>query len=245
MAVLTDRLNALAQQINEGETMADIGTDHGFLPIFLHADGISPKVVMTDVSEKSLSKAKENGRGVTGLDDSSFRCGDGLAPIGHGEVDAVVMAGMGGVLMVEILSADLPKSRSMAKFILQPRNRAHVLRRWLAHNGFSIVKEVLVRERHNLCEIIVASPDGAGPEQNWVDKAWPDRDIRWEVPPMYESTDDPLAEEYLHRKLEREKRVLREVRKAQSLNLERLKELDDRIAYLKDLWGKRRSTNEV
>ena len=251
MAILSDRLDALAKQINEGETMADIGTDHGFLPIYLHTQGISPKVVMTDVSAKSLSKARENGEGVKGLPDSSYRCGDGLAPIQPGEVDAVVLAGMGGMLMVEILTADLPKSRSIGKFVLQPRNHAEALRRFLALNGFSIAREVLVREGRHLCEIIVASPNQTKPmtpdddPNRWTDAGWPVSDIRWEVPPMYAESHDPLTTEYLHKKFEREKRVMRDLHKAKTLDGARLQQQEVRIAYLKSLMKKRGVADEI
>lgn len=239
MAVLSARLKTLAQQINEGETMADIGTDHGFLPIYLHTHSISPKVVMTDVSDKSLSKARENGQGIPGISDSSFRCGDGLSPIHAGEVDAVVMAGMGGMLMVEILSADLSKAKTIAKYVLQPRNHAGALRSFLAQNGFSITKEVLVREGRHLCEIILASPI----QGTLLD--WPALDIRWEVPLSYGKINDPLADEYLHRKMEREKRVLRDLHKAKSLDHDRVQMQYFRIEYLKNLIETRRSKDEI
>lgn len=251
MAILSDRLDTLAQQINEGETMADIGTDHGFLPIFLHSQGISPLVVMTDVSEKSLSKARENGQAIPDLPESSYRCGDGLAPIKPGEVDVVVLAGMGGMLMADILSADMPKSRTIPKFVLQPRNHAEALRRCLALNGFSIIKEVLVRERRHLCEIIIASPDQikSASKTNdligWTDVGWPAGDIRWEVPPMYAEINDPLAKEYLHRKWEREKRVLRDLHKAKSVDEIRLAKQAERIAYLGHLYEKRVTDDEI
>jgi tRNA (adenine22-N1)-methyltransferase len=189
-----------------------------------------------------LSKARENGHGIPGIDDSMFRSGDGLSSIQPGEVDVVVMAGMGGVLMVEILSGDLMKARTFAKYVFQPRNHAEVLRCFLAQNGFAVTNEILVREGRHLCEIIVASP---GEDRNlWTCMNWPAWDVRWEVPPMYASVPDPLALEYLHRKLEREKRVMRELRKAKSLDEIRLTLQAARIAYLKNLYETRQANDE-
>ncbi len=246
MAMLTGRLEALAQQIKPGETMADIGTDHGFLPILLFEQGTCPKVIMTDVSEKALARARRHGEGITGLSDTNYRAGDGLSPINPGEVDAVVLAGMGGILMTAILAADLPKAKTISKFVFQPRNHPEVVRLWLIRNGFSILNECLVRERRNLCEIIVASPNkalkmlSAGTEITWHDE-----DIRWEIPPWFAELPDSLATEYLHKKLERELRVLREVKKSQAPNLERQHALDLRIEYLKILCEKRESNDAL
>jgi tRNA (adenine22-N1)-methyltransferase len=256
MAILTGRLEALAEQIKPGETMADIGTDHGFLPITLFQRGTCPKVIMTDVSEKALARAREHGEGVIGLSNDNYRSGDGLAQINPGEVDVVVIAGMGGILMAGIMASDLLKAKTIPKFIFQPRNHPEVLRRWLFQNNFSIMNECLVRERRNLCEIIVASPllDNdllyIGSEvmteiasETSTEDSWIEGDIRWEIPPWYAKIPDPLAKEYLHKKLERELRVQREVQKWQAPDPERLKQLYIRIGYLRDLCEKRESND--
>lgn len=251
MAILSGRLEALAQQVKQGETMADIGTDHGFLPIYLFQHGICPMVIMTDVSEKALARAQEHGEGVLGLFPENFRKGDGLGPISPGEVNVVALAGMGGILMSEIMAADLPKAKSIEKFVFQPRNHPEILRQWLFHNGFSILKESLVRERRNLCEIIVASPVQNNQDnqasQKWacspvdytMDESWPVEDIRWEIPPWFAEIPDRLAKEYLHKKLERELRVRREVRKSQSPDPDRQRSLENRVTYLKTLLERR------
>ncbi len=244
MAILTGRLETLAQQIKPGETMADIGTDHGFLPIALFEQGICPKVIMIDVSEKALARARRHGEGVLGLSDENYRSGDGLSPIRPGEVDVVVLAGMGGILMTSILAADLPKAKTISKYIFQPRNHPEVLRCWLFQNGFSILKECLVRERRNLCEIIVASPDQSAKSlRNGDEDSWPEEDIRWEIPPWFSELPDPLAKEYLHKRLERELRVRREVQKRLSPDVEQQKAIDIKVDYLKKLCEKRESND--
>ena len=117
---LTDRLQLLADQIENGETMADIGTDHGFLPLYLWQQGISPAVIMCDISEPSLAKAKAAAGALQFGRELDFRAGDGLNVLAPGEVDVIVIAGMGGLLIRDILSDDLEKTRSFSKFILQP-----------------------------------------------------------------------------------------------------------------------------
>ena len=99
MIKLSDRLNVIAEEIEMGETVADIGTDHGFLPIFLWENRISPKVIMTDISEGSLNKAIENCRRFHPETEFDFRLGSGIDVLSEGETDDLIIAGMGGMLM--------------------------------------------------------------------------------------------------------------------------------------------------
>lgn len=104
---LTPRLQKIADEIKPGETMADIGTDHGFLPLFLWEQGISPQVIMADISKGSLDKAAENCRLLAPDTDFDLRLGSGLEVLAPAEVDTVVMAGIGGNLICELLGKDL------------------------------------------------------------------------------------------------------------------------------------------
>ncbi len=163
MTELSRRLQKIADRIDNGKTMADIGTDHGFLPIYLIENDISPFVVMTDVSRPSLMKGSEN-LDMLGADRSRarFRVGDGISVLDIGEVDTVVIAGMGGMLIRDIMSADFELTCSFRKYILQPRKRQGHLRKWLLENGFTIIHEDLVEEGRFIPEIITAlSPKAA------------------------------------------------------------------------------------
>ena len=173
MNKLSDRLQLIADNIDNGETMADIGTDHGFLPMYLLEKRISPFVIMADVSAGSLDKARDNfsfekerlaaaPEGAVYADEHkcSFRLGSGLSVLKPAEVDAVVFAGMGGRLMIELLQEDFAKTCSYTKFILQPRNGQGQLRHWLKEAGLSVEKELLVMETPHICNILVVSTMG-------------------------------------------------------------------------------------
>lgn len=157
MTELSIRLQKIADRINEGETMADIGTDHGFLPIYLIENDISPSVIMTDVSRPSLMKGSDN-LDMLGADRkrADFRVGDGISVLERGETDTVVIAGMGGMLIRDIMSVDMEHTCSFRKYILQPRTRQGHLRKWLLENGFTIIHEDLVEEGRFIPEIITA-----------------------------------------------------------------------------------------
>lgn len=209
---LSDRLQYIADQIKSGETMADIGTDHGFLPLYLLDRGICPRAILADISKGSLKKAEENCRAFeqkTGRHlNWELRLGDGIDILEDGEADVVVMAGIGGQLMCDILDWNTAKSRSMKRYILQPRNHPGLVRRWLYFNGFSIAKEGLVREGKYICEIMTAAsgplPESAPepPEGGDAVFAYPDSFLTWR---------DPLANEYLQRKLELEREILQNI----------------------------------
>jgi len=155
---LSERMAALAR-LASGGAAADIGTDHGFVPIFMVQNGLCGRAVLSDINEGPLKKAEEN-ISASGLDPELFdlRLGGGLSVLEDGEVDSVIIAGMGGELIASILGEDIQKSRSFKTFVLQPRTRAEVLRRWLDVNGFAVTGEFLVRERGRICQIIRAMP---------------------------------------------------------------------------------------
>ena len=136
---LSDRLQLIADEIHCGETMADIGTDHGFLPLYLLETKKCPKVIMADISSGSLKKAEDNCKMANPDGNYELRLGDGIDILEDGEVDVVAIAGMGGNLIADILEWNLAKSRSIKRYILQPRRHVGKLRHWLACNGFKIV----------------------------------------------------------------------------------------------------------
>ena len=236
MIKLTDRLQVLADQIKQDETMADIGTDHGFLPIYLWENEISPKVIMADISPGSLDKARVNC--YENYPDVKFdlRLGNGIQILENGEVDAVVIAGMGGKLMTEILGENLEKSKSFSKLILQPRNGQAKLRSWLLENGFSIVKESLVRENKYICEVITVVPYVS---ENAV-SCFPENEIDdpmcFEVPPWI-LTAGELAAPFIQNKINIEEYALNGILKADVVDHEREKVTRARIEYLQNLLG--------
>jgi tRNA (adenine22-N1)-methyltransferase len=153
----------MANYIKTGERVADIGTDHALLPVYLVRNGISPFVIATDVAEGPYIVARERiGKLMDGSPDADkieLRRGDGLDALGPGEVDAVVIAGMGGELIASIITRDLAKGRSFGKYILQPRTKSDRLRASLAENGFIIMEESEALEKGRMCEVLLVRPE--------------------------------------------------------------------------------------
>ncbi|MDY3240551.1 MAG: class I SAM-dependent methyltransferase [Anaerovoracaceae bacterium] len=229
MIQLTPRLAAIANEVVPGETVADIGTDHGFLPAALWEQGISPHVILADVNEGPLNKAKENCASRYPEEPFDFRLGDGLQVLKPGEVDVITIAGMGGILMTEILENDLEKSWSFHRLILQPRNNIGKLRHWLYDHCFSITNEQLVREGRFICEILTVVP---------VEKASLlslDADsIEYQYPRRLLEFIGPLTEEYLETRLKTEEMIF-ESMEAGGQDWKTLRGQKNRVCYLQDL----------
>jgi len=154
--LLRPRLSAIAAFVPRSSRVADIGTDHAYLPVFLLQTGLVEQVIAVDVHHGPYQAALETVTSA-GLSDSiSVRFGDGLTVIPPGEADTVVIAGMGGNTIVKILEDSWPITQSLTRLILQPMVAAAALRRWLAVTGWCIVEETLVEEDRILYEIIVA-----------------------------------------------------------------------------------------
>ena len=251
MIKLSDRLQLIADRINEGETMADIGTDHGFLPIYLKTSGKSPKVIMGDVSEPSLEKGRKNAYmmvpDMSMLDDIGFRAGDGLSVLEPGEVDAVVIAGMGGKLIRDIMAADMELTRTIKKFIMQPRIGQGHLRKWLIDNGFVIVAEDVVIEGDYIPEVITAvTPEYAesleGLDHNDITCGYMDRlpddadgdSLIWKIPPWIVKAGGPVGD-FLERNISMNEDKLNNVKKAKNRNIELEEGISSDIEYLKKL----------
>lgn len=143
--------------------VCDIGTDHGYIPIYLVQNGVE-KAIAADISKDSANKALHNIKAFELEDKIGVRVGNGLEILKDNEADTVIIAGMGGILITKILDAGMPKG--IKRFIFQPMRDAYELRKWLAQNGFRITKESLVVESKRIYNIILAE---YGNEENQDD----------------------------------------------------------------------------
>ncbi len=163
MIRLTPRLRAIADRVPRGIRPADVGTDHAYIPAWLVAEGICPSAWATDIQKGPLENARET---VTkeGLSSQiELRLGPGLVPMRGETPQGIIIAGMGGILISDILAEDIRMARQAETLILQPMSGFKELRRWLVTHGFRITEECLVQEGRRLYEIICAKA-GEGQE---------------------------------------------------------------------------------
>ena len=143
---LSKRMSALASLVTEGSRLADIGTDHGYIPIALVQKGRIPSALAMDVGKGSLSRAREHIHS-QGLDTYiETRLSDGLTELHEGEADTVLIAGMGGMLMKRILEGGGHCLSSVGELILKPQSEIHLVRKFLAEHGYKITDEDIVLE---------------------------------------------------------------------------------------------------
>lgn len=143
---LSDRLETVVSFVDPTEAAADIGTDHGYVPVELVRRGIVSRAYAMDVRKGPLSRAEEHIK-TAGLKQKIVtRLSDGLEKLEPGEAGAVIIAGMGGELILHIMEQGKCLWDSVEQWILSPHSEIHKVRKWLWDNGFPVEKETMVRE---------------------------------------------------------------------------------------------------
>ena len=141
---LSKRLQAVADFVSEGLVVADVGTDHGYIPIYLIETKKSPKAFAMDVNKGPLLRAKEH-IAEHGLETRiETRLSDGVRALKKGECECVVVAGMGGALTIKIMEEGKDVFRNLKEFVLQPQSELQKVRAYLYQNAYSIVEENMV-----------------------------------------------------------------------------------------------------
>ena len=143
---LSKRLTALANMVTDGNRLADIGTDHGYIPIYLCQTGKIPSALAMDIGKGPLQQAQTH-IAEHGLSEQiKTRLSDGMAALQSGEADTILIAGMGGGLVMKILSEGAEKLTGREELILQPQSELAKVRRYLEEHRFRIVAEDMVEE---------------------------------------------------------------------------------------------------
>lgn len=150
LPVLTPRLKTAADLCGEGDIIADIGSDHAYLPVYLLLTGKYKRAVITDVNAGPLKNAGKTAAEYGVSDLCEFRLGNGLDVISPYETDKVIIAGMGGELIMDIIKGGPLQN----KYILQPMSLEHRLREYLYNYGFVIEKEKLAAEKRRIYTVL-------------------------------------------------------------------------------------------
>ena len=216
---LSERMMSIVKYVPVNSIVADIGTDHGYIPIHLIENNISKLVIAADVSKGSLNKT------IIGIEEMKLqeriypRLGDGLQVIKPFEVDTVVIAGMGGLLIKDILDKDKGITNSITNFILQPNIAVKELREYLLSNGFTICDEDLVKEDGKYYEIIFAKKGIELIRE----------EIYYDVSPILIRKKHPLLKEYIEHKINSNQDIMEAIKdnKSSEKSMERYEELKD------------------
>ncbi|MEA4923888.1 MAG: class I SAM-dependent methyltransferase [Syntrophomonadaceae bacterium] len=158
MTSLYKRLALVAAMIPPGKRVADIGADHAQLALYLAENQIASRVIIGELPDGPYNRARTAVSASPAADAIEVRQGSGLQILARGEVDCVVLAGMGGETIVDILAYDWPKASSFPEYVFQPMSKPEVLRQHLSRQGWTIADERLVREQGKIYLVITSRP---------------------------------------------------------------------------------------
>ena len=154
---MTPRLLAVASFVEKGSRVADIGTDHAYIPIWLIEHEIAESALAMDINQGPIDRANENIFKFGLCEKIKTRLSNGLENLEENEADTVIIAGMGGILINEILNEAKEKHLGVKRFILQPMTAIEETRKFLAENGFCILDERLAKEEEKLYCVLLVS----------------------------------------------------------------------------------------
>jgi tRNA (adenine22-N1)-methyltransferase len=216
---LKGRLLQIANMVDSCNKLADIGTDHAYIPIYLFQSGVCKKVIATDVKEEPLKKAAGNINklNLTGM--IELRLGDGIKPIKDSECDAFIIS--------EILEDSLEKVKKAKYIILQPMYTEEVLREYLLTSGFNIYSEVLVYDEKRIYVVIKASYDGV----KRIEKP-----LYYHIgKPLFDNR-DPLLKRYLERKIRIQTKIVQGLKQSENKDREQYFKEQEVLIQLQDAY---------
>lgn len=227
--MLTKRLETIKNLVTNSKITVDVGTDHGYVPISLIMEERALKVIACDINKGPLDNAKGNIQKAGLSEKIELRLGGGLVPVKNGEADTVIIAGMGGILIKDILCESYEKAQNIKKLILQPMNSQDVLREYLFDNNFSIKNEHLAIEGEKIYNIIEVVP---GKETKDYSK---DAFLNFGNPQNFEKNEQFKI--YIAKSIKRIERVLHNFKKAKNADENDIEKLKNILSELEEYYA--------
>ncbi|MDF7668296.1 class I SAM-dependent methyltransferase [Lactobacillus sp. ESL0703] len=220
------RLNTLAQMVDQGARVADIGTDHAYLPIALVQSGKIDYAIASDIAQGPLDNARDD-IVQAGLEKQiDVRLGAGLVTITHEDkIDTVVIAGMGGKLMVEILTAAWQNDFQFKTLVLEPNVGEPGVRKWLVDHNYQVVAEDLIEEAGHTYELIKA-----------IQVKTPVKLSKAEIffGPLILQTKNPVFYQKWQGQLAYHQKLLVNLNKAKNKDTEHIKQIEQEITMIEE-----------
>lgn len=224
---LSKRLNWIIGKLDKVEIIMDVGTDHGYIPIYLVKNNIAKKVIASDINKEPLKKAKINASLDGVLDKIDIRLGGGLVPLKNKEANAVIIAGMGGNLIRDILENDLDKVKNLDYLILQPAQNPEVLRKYLYTSDYEILDEDICLDEGKYYEIFKIKYKAG--DYISLDE------IFYEISPTILNKKSSLFKSYIENKIEKNEKVIEFIIDNTEHAIERKNELNEKNQQLEKL----------
>ncbi|RGH41530.1 SAM-dependent methyltransferase [Firmicutes bacterium OM07-11] len=228
---LSKRLQAVADLVTPGYTIADVGTDHAYIPIYLVEKGIVQRAVAMDINEGPLDRATEHIKENKLENQIQTRLSNGLQHLQKGEVDTVILAGMGGNLMINILNEDFNKTNSLKECILQPQSEVFKVRTFLLEKGFLFIEENMVLDDGKYYPMMKVIPPEKIEEIKPV--FWSEIEIRYGKLLLEEK--NPILKQFLERESGIRKDILSKLEQVEGIHIsERKAELNQELFQIEE-----------
>jgi len=163
---LSERLNTICKLIPPGSRLADIGSDHALLPTYAVQNGVVVSAIAGEVNQGPFDAAAKQVAEAGLQNKIEVRLGDGLAAIQAGEVDVITIAGMGGALIVRILTEGREKLAGVQRLVLQPNVGEDLVRRWLLEEGWLLRSEQILHEDGKIYEVLTGDRSATAEAEN-------------------------------------------------------------------------------
>jgi len=230
MIHIGERLKTVASMVPLCQTMADIGTDHGYVPAYLALSGQCQHVIASDIAEGPCRAAGETKNKYNLFGQMEIRTAPGLQGLHVGEAEAVVIAGMGGATIVSILEEAPGVAATVETFVLQPMNAANLLRRWLVQHGYRIADEALCKENGHIYVIIKAIHTEKKQKLSAIEE---------ELGPCIMEKKPALWQEFIQEKAEHYRRLLRQMEvSSAAMNSDKYKDMKNMLVKVDALINK-------
>ena len=239
---LSKRLTALAGLVTTGNRLADVGTDHGYVPIYLIEKKKIPSAIAMDINPGPLERAQEHIRQFGYEDYIETRLSDGVQELKAGEADTVLIAGMGGALMQRILEEGREVLSGVPEVILQPQSELYAMRRYLESVGHAITEEAMVFEDGKYYPILKVRPEGTKQggrskekvgREDLKDRAWLLREVQYHFGRLKLQRNPQILLGYLENSLRVQREILKSLSGAEGERTEKRRcEVREMLVFL-------------
>ncbi len=226
---LSERLFSITEMVMPGLVVADVGCDHGYVPIYLVQKGIIPHAIAMDVGAGPLERARDHIREAGLTDYIETRLSDGVQELQPGEADCLIIAGMGGPLMRKIMEEGRKVLSEMKQFILQPQSEVAEFRHFLQDNGYHIISESMVCEEGKYYPMMKAIHG----EMHYTNEV----DFRYGKILLHE--ENPVLKQFLRKEEKHYVNLLKELDQSEKTERveDRREELEQELTYTREALG--------
>lgn len=227
---LSKRLNTVASFLSEGSFFADIGTDHAYLPCYVCLHDKNARAIAGEVSEGPFQSAYKTVKDYRLENVISVRLGNGLEVIKDDPIHELVIAGMGGNLIANILENGKKYLGTVQRIITQPNIGEYHVRKWLFKNGFTLTNEVIIKENNHIYEILVAD------KETIINPYQPDQlEKQLLFGPIFLKKKPPIFYEKWGRRFAQTKKIITQMHQAEITDIKKLRKLELELKWIEEV----------